>query len=133
MAQFRFIGDPRANGHGPSPQELFGLIFSRDEWTDVPADLVEKAASHSHLEPRPEKVRRLDSETTPLRREGVKGAEILTADAAGFPSEPDPVFERGAAAKAAGKKRIVPPAYRGKPEETRWLAGYDGVSDENAN
>lgn len=102
MAQFRFIGDPRANGHGPSPQALFGLVFSRDEWTEVPADLVEKAASHSHLEPRREAGRAEDSEAG------------------------DAVAARGAAAKADGKKRTVPPAYRGKPEEARWLTGYDG-------
>jgi hypothetical protein len=48
-------------------------------------------------------------------------------DAPGAPSE-DAVMARGAAAKADGKKRNVPPAYRGKPEEPRWLAGYDGAA-----
>lgn len=105
MAQFRFIGDPRANGHGPSPQILFGLTFSRDEWTDVPADLVEKAASHSHLERRPEKTKTATQE----------------------PADGDAVMARGAAAKTAGKPRTVPPAYRSKPEEDRWLAGYDNA------
>lgn len=105
MAQFRFIGDPRANGDGPSPQKLFGLTFSRDEWTDVPSDLVERAATHSHLERRPEKAKEPKPEA---------------------PSE-DAVTARGAAAKAAGKPRTVPPAYRSKPEEARWLAGYDGA------
>jgi len=117
MAQFRFIGDPRANGHGPSPQVIFGLTFSRDEWTDVPAGLVEKASTHSHLERRAEEQTHLIS----AREMPAQGHAI------------DPVWGRGLAAKAAGKKRIVPPAYRGKPEEDRWLSGYDGVSDaENA-
>jgi hypothetical protein len=107
MAQFRFIGDPRANGHGPSPQILFGLTFSRDEWTDVPADLIEKAATHSHLERRPEKAKE-------------PKAEVIV-------TEGDAVVARGAKAKADGKGRTVPPAYRGKPEEARWLAGWDGV------
>lgn len=107
MAQFRFIGDPRADGHGPSPQVIFGLTFSRDEWTDVPAELVERVASHSHLERRAEK------------------SVAPKAVAAGE----DAVAARGAAAKAAGKPRNVPPAYRGKPQEAAWLAGYDA---ENA-
>lgn len=33
--------------------------------------------------------------------------------------------ERGATAKAAGKPRNVPPAYRGKADEKEWLAGFD--------
>lgn len=32
---------------------------------------------------------------------------------------------RGADAKAAGKPRNVPPAYRGKADEKEWLGGYD--------
>lgn len=100
MAEFRFIGDPRANGHGPATLELFGLTFGRDDWTKVPDEVAERAESHSHLE---------------MRGGG------LTA------------FGRGAKAKADGKARSVPPAYRGKPEGERWLAGYDGVSDEVAD
>lgn len=116
MAQFRFIGDPRANGHGPSPQEIFGLTFSRDEWTDVPADLVEKVASHSHLERKAEKAKPVEK---PVKE---PKTETPVED-----DEPeDKVFERGAKAKADDKPRNVPPAYRGKPEEARWLAGYDG-------
>ena len=34
--------------------------------------------------------------------------------------------DRGAKAAAAGKKRSVPPAYRGKSEAEDWLEGYDG-------
>jgi hypothetical protein len=37
----------------------------------------------------------------------------------------DAVFAKGAKAKADGKPRNVPPAYRGKDAEVRWLAGYD--------
>lgn len=41
------------------------------------------------------------------------------------PSDDDKVFMKGAAAKAEGKDRSIPPAYRGKPEAERWLAGFD--------
>lgn len=105
MSQFRFIGDPRANGHGPDAQELYGLTFFRDCWTDVPDELVERASRHSHLEAAPKK----------------------KADAANVADAPsgDPVTDKGRAARAAGKERSVPPAYRGKPEAERWLSGYD--------
>lgn len=52
MAKFRFIGDPKANGHGPENQELFGVTFYRDEWTDVEGEaLIARCERHSHLEP----------------------------------------------------------------------------------
>jgi hypothetical protein len=105
MAQYRFIGDPKAGGHGPGSQELFGLTFFRDRWTDVPKDLVERVARHSHLEAAPEK-----------KAEAAKLAEKPSGD---------PVGDRGRAARADGKPRSVPVAYRGKPEEAAWLAGYD--------
>lgn len=38
----------------------------------------------------------------------------------------DAVKAKGAKAKEDGKERSVPPAYRGKPEEAAWLAGFDG-------
>lgn len=38
---------------------------------------------------------------------------------------PDTPYERGARAALDGKKRTVPPAYRGKPEGEQWAAGYD--------
>lgn len=40
----------------------------------------------------------------------------------------DEVFARGAKAAQDGKDRSVPPAYRGKPEGERWVAGYDSVT-----
>lgn len=40
-------------------------------------------------------------------------------------AEPDAVKARGIAAAKAGKPRNVPPAYRGKDAEARWLEGYD--------
>lgn len=107
MVQFRFIGDPNAKGHGPDSQELFGLVFFRDTWTEVPDDLSERAARHSHLESAPTK-----------KAEAAKVADKTSGD---------PVFDRGRAANADGKGRSVPPAYRGKPEEARWLAGYDAT------
>jgi hypothetical protein len=50
MPAFRFIGDPRCGGHGPDSIALFGLTFSRNDWTEVEGDLVERCARHSHLE-----------------------------------------------------------------------------------
>lgn len=58
MAKFRFIGDPSANGHGPDEQELFGVVFSRSDWTEVPDEVAEKAAKHSHLEQKTERARK---------------------------------------------------------------------------
>lgn len=55
MAKFRFVGDPRANGHGPEEQELFGVVFSRSDWTEVDGEVAEKAARHSHLEQKRER------------------------------------------------------------------------------
>lgn len=106
MTQFRFIGDPNAKGHGPDSQELFGLTFFRDRWTDVPKELIERVSRHSHLEAAPAK----------------------KTDAAKLADKPsgNPVADRGRAARADGKPRSVPVAYRGKPEEAAWLSGYDG-------
>jgi hypothetical protein len=101
MAQFRFRGDPRDGFRGPDPQTFYGLSFSRDEWTEVPEHLVERLSRHSHLE---------------------RDEDEASAD----PAKPDKAFAGGVKAHAAGKDRSVPPAYRGKPEEGRWLAGYDG-------
>lgn len=105
MAQYRFIGDPREGGRGAEPLEILGLSFTRDDWTTVPDGLVGRLDNHSHLERRPETVKEPKAEA---------------------PSE-DAVTVRGAAAKAAGKPRTVPPAYRSKPEAARWLAGYDNA------
>lgn len=97
----RWIGDPRAAGHGPDEQELYGVTFRRDHWTPVEGDAALKAASHSHLECR---------------------ASEEEASAADTP------FTRGAKAATEGKKRNVPPAYRGKPEGEAWAAGFDSVA-----
>jgi hypothetical protein len=105
MSQFRFIGDPKAKGHGPDSQELYGLTFFRDRWTDVPDELVERVSRHSHLEAAPKK-----------KAEAAKVADTPSGD---------PVADRGRAARADGKERSVPPVYRGKPEAERWLTGYD--------
>lgn len=58
MAKFRFIGDPRANGHGPATQELYGVVFTREDWTEVPDEVAERAARHSHLEQKTERARK---------------------------------------------------------------------------
>lgn len=64
MAKFRFIGDPRANGHGPATQELFGVVFTREDWTEVPEEVAEKAARHSHLEQKRERGSRVKDEAS---------------------------------------------------------------------
>lgn len=43
-------------------------------------------------------------------------------------SKPGTPEERGFAAGMAGKKRTVPPAYRGKPEADEWLKGFDAAA-----
>lgn len=43
----------------------------------------------------------------------------------GKPGSPE---ERGFAAGMAGKKRSVPPSYRGKPEADEWLKGFDAAA-----
>jgi hypothetical protein len=50
MARFRFIGDPNDSFRGPAPQKILGFVFDRDDWTEVPDDLAERFARHSHLE-----------------------------------------------------------------------------------
>lgn len=42
----------------------------------------------------------------------------------------DTPFERGADAAREDKKRLVPPAYRGKSEAGEWLEGYDSVKPQ---
>lgn len=114
MPRYRFIGDPLDSFDGPDRFEWMGVEFSRDEWADVSdPSIIAKLDANSHYE-----------------RE--KGAQTHTISVRDMPAQghaTDPVTARGAAAKAAGKKRTVPPAYRGKPEEARWLAGYDGPSE----
>lgn len=97
----RFIGDPRAGGHGPETQELYGITFRRDRWTTVEGDAAIKAPSHSHLECRVSSVEADEAETP---------------------------FSRGAKAASEGKRRNVPPAYRGKPDGEAWGAGYDSIA-----
>jgi len=50
---------------------------------------------------------------------GVKEQEERPKD------EKPSIRDRGAAAKAAGKARTVPPAYRSGGKADEWLAGYD--------
>jgi hypothetical protein len=50
MTRYRFIGDPNDDFSGPDMLEWFGLIFSRDDWTEVPEGLTAKIAGHSHFE-----------------------------------------------------------------------------------
>jgi hypothetical protein len=49
-------------------------------------------------------------------------------DAVDMPT--DTPRDRGVKAATDGKKRNVPPAYRGKSEAEDWLAGYDSVQQE---
>lgn len=46
----RFIGDPQNGGEGPVSLSLFGLTFTRDEWTDVPKSFAAKIKGNTHFE-----------------------------------------------------------------------------------
>jgi hypothetical protein len=98
MAAFRYTGNSSL------PQVILKLSFTREDWTEVPDDLAERLSRHSHLEQKKERAAKSDDALDTL----------------------DTVKARGAKAKSDGKGRSVPPAYRGKPEEAAWLAGYDG-------
>lgn len=56
-----------------------------------------------------------------------KGNRFFTVveDAPLIVGEVDTPYERGAKAALEGKKRTIPPAYRGKPSGEAWQAGYD--------
>jgi hypothetical protein len=47
-------------------------------------------------------------------------------------SEPNKAYGRGADAAAAGRDRNVPHAYRGKPDATHWLAGFNDKTKQLA-
>lgn len=104
MPKYRFIGDPNDNFSGPDVIDWQGFSVARDGWTEIPDEYAAKLAGNTHFEMKAQKA----SEPAPEA------------------SDADPVTARGAAAKAAGKARNVPPAYRAKPEAALWLAGYDG-------
>lgn len=46
----RFVGDPRDGGSGPATVTVGGVIFSRDEFRDVPPELADKIDGNSHFE-----------------------------------------------------------------------------------
>lgn len=56
----------------------------------------------------------------------ISNPPVIPPEARDGNAEPDDVKARGIRARKEGKARSVPPAYRGKPEEARWLQGYDG-------
>lgn len=61
--RFRFIGDPNDNFSGPDTVTVFGLVFSRVEWTEVSDETVtRKLCRHNHFEA---------EETIPVVREVV--------------------------------------------------------------
>lgn len=68
MAHFRFIGDPKANGHGPASVTIRGYTFGRESWTEVPDDVSDSLDTHSHLERRVEDSISDDPGEQPKRR-----------------------------------------------------------------
>lgn len=92
-----------------------GHEFYHDQAVEIDDPVViKKAQGNPHFKVQGTKAKAESSETsepaTPEKLDGVKA--------------------KGAKAKADGKGRNVPPAYRGKPEEAAWLAGYDEASGE---
>lgn len=89
--------------HQTEPARIFEL--GEDEslpkgWEDTPAAFADK----------------------PAKAKEEKPAKTAEDDAARLAA----VTAKGAKAKEEGKERSIPPAYRGKPEEVAWLAGFDG-------
>lgn len=101
MAAFRYTGN------SDLPQVILKHSFTREAWTEVPDDLAERLSGHSHLEQKKERAAKSEDASDKL----------------------DIVKARGAKAREDGKDRSVPPAYRGKPEEAAWLAGFDAEAD----
>lgn len=104
MAKFIYLGVEDA--FDPKGTLAFGVYFPIGVAVDIEdRHAVRKLGNHPHFKP--------------ARAEKAAGDEPA--------GDADKAASGGAKAKAAGKPRNVPPAYRGKPEEARWLAGYDGA------
>jgi hypothetical protein len=101
MAAFRYTGN------SDLPQVILKHSFTREGWTEVPDEIAERLSRHSHLEQKKERAAKSEDASDKL----------------------DIVKARGAKAQGDGKDRSVPPAYRGKPEEAAWLAGFDAEAD----
>lgn len=50
MTRARFIGDPRYGGEGASALSLFGVDFTKGEWSPVSAAVAAKLSGNSHFE-----------------------------------------------------------------------------------
>lgn len=99
MAKITYLGD--------QPTTWAGVHFEPNKAVEVTNPHILKKAPHN-----------------PFFKVG--GARAEKADEPDTSAEgTDKATAGGAAAKAAGKPRNVPPAYRGKPAEAAWLEGYD--------
>lgn len=113
MAKFIYNGVDGAAD--PEGTDAFGVRFPVGEAVTVTDEkVIAKLAGHPHFK---------------ASDKGAKKAEQDAAEASAPVAEPpkvdDRAYNKGAEAAAAGKLRTIPPAYRGKAEEDRWLAGYD--------
>lgn len=107
MAKFTYQGVDGA--HDPKGTLQFGTYFPLNKAVEVEdPQAIAKLAGHPHF-------KASDKEARDAEHEVGSGPSNERAKA------------NGARAKQEGKDRSIPPAYRGKPEEAAWLAGYDGV------
>lgn len=113
MAKFTYTGVDGAAD--PQGTDAFGIRFPVGKAVDVDDErVIAKLAGHPHFKA--------------SDRDGKKAVQEAEEANPAPPEEPKVdarAYNKGAEAAAAGKGRSVPPAYRGKGEETQWLAGYD--------
>lgn len=109
MARFIYTGFDGAAD--PKGTDAFGIRFPVGQAVEVTDEKVGfKLTGHPHFRAAKAKAEISDDETAPDKLDAVKA--------------------KGAKAKAEGKGRSVPPAYRSKPEEAAWLAGFDETAGE---
>lgn len=113
MARFTYIGVDGAAD--PKGTRQFGIDFPVNKSVEVTDEkVVAKLAGHPHFKA--------------SDKDGKKAEKEAFEANPPPPDEPkvdDRAYNKGAEAAAAGKGRVVPPAYRGKGEEAQWLAGFD--------
>lgn len=118
MAKFTYIGVDGAAD--PKGTEQFGVSFPVGKAVEVSdPKAIAKLAGHPHFKASDKDGKKAEKE-----------AGEANPPAPEPPKVDDRAYNKGAEAVAAGKERNVPPAYRGKPEEERWLAGFDAGSPE---
>lgn len=109
MAKFTYTGVDGAAD--PKGTLQFGTWFPVGKAIEVENPrAIEKLAGHPHF------------------KGSDKEAKEAEHEAGSGPSN-ERAREAGAKAKADGKDRSVPVAYRSEPEGAAWIAGYDGTGE----